>query len=412
MPVATPGARYVSDSSQTITDIKTGLMWSKCLIGQTGSSCSGSPTTFTWKNALANADSSNLDGYSDWRLPNIKELSSLVADNCSNPAINNIVFPAQPSSGNTVWSSSPYEGSPLNARYITFGTGQDGNGNKVSTYYIRLTRDASPIYRPLVNLASGTCLQSTNSDISAANTVHPTSLATCDYSDQQKWWYDPSAKIFRNALNFNQCFSHGNSASTTSFIYSCLATSHAGHKNQALYWSKNGSLIKASNTAKALYSSGSSANMTNYNPSNQNQQWQWQKIYGSISSVDTGRCLHVSSYTNDANVTTKTCDGSSNQVWTYDPSVPRLYSQDPATGAHYCTNSFFSASKLVVYNGGATCADGSNNNLKFQWHNNMRIQPTISGKTSLAIQAGATDNSIVTIPAQTGNDNQKWQWLR
>lgn len=52
----------------TVTDLASGLMWSK----------SDSGTGLNWSNALAYAESSALAGYTDWRLPNAKELQSIV----------------------------------------------------------------------------------------------------------------------------------------------------------------------------------------------------------------------------------------------------------------------------------------------------------------------------------------------
>jgi hypothetical protein len=60
-------ARYRNNGDGTISDLVTGLMWQK------------SPgEKMTADQALAGADSFKLAGYNDWRLPNIKELYSLI----------------------------------------------------------------------------------------------------------------------------------------------------------------------------------------------------------------------------------------------------------------------------------------------------------------------------------------------
>ncbi len=59
-------------------------------------------------------------GYSDWRLPNMKELLSIVAFDQSSPAINTTVFP-----GSTLsfWSSSHKVPTGANAYVVDFTKG-------------------------------------------------------------------------------------------------------------------------------------------------------------------------------------------------------------------------------------------------------------------------------------------------
>ena len=60
--------KYVDNGDGTITDIATGLMWRKADSG----------TTMNWKEALSYAENLKYAGYDDWRLPNAKELQSIV----------------------------------------------------------------------------------------------------------------------------------------------------------------------------------------------------------------------------------------------------------------------------------------------------------------------------------------------
>jgi hypothetical protein len=60
----------------------------------------------SWGGALRQAEASTFAGYKDWRVPNGKELQSLVEVQCYAPAITLSVFPNDPSTG--VWASSPY----------------------------------------------------------------------------------------------------------------------------------------------------------------------------------------------------------------------------------------------------------------------------------------------------------------
>jgi hypothetical protein len=59
---------FVDNGDGTITDRATGLMWAKADSGK----------TLNWEQALAYAEEFELAGHDDWRLPNAKELQSLV----------------------------------------------------------------------------------------------------------------------------------------------------------------------------------------------------------------------------------------------------------------------------------------------------------------------------------------------
>ena len=119
IPATTPTSQFIDHGDGTVTDTKTGLMWKRCSEGQAwnGSTCSDtseSVTYFTWQGALQQAQAINstggFAGQSDWRVPNPKELTSLVEEQCFEPAINITVFPATYTS--LFWSSSPsaYDG--------------------------------------------------------------------------------------------------------------------------------------------------------------------------------------------------------------------------------------------------------------------------------------------------------------
>ncbi|MBT4549899.1 MAG: DUF1566 domain-containing protein, partial [Gammaproteobacteria bacterium] len=110
IPRSAPDSRYIDHGDRTVTDSETGLMWKQCSEGLSDSGCvSGAIETFNWQEAMARAESINsgagFAGYTDWRVPDIKELASLVEIACYSPAINETLFPATPASG--FWSASP-----------------------------------------------------------------------------------------------------------------------------------------------------------------------------------------------------------------------------------------------------------------------------------------------------------------
>jgi len=107
IPRTTPDQAFTLHNDGTVTHNTTGLMWMRCLVGQTwnGSTCSGISPGYTWQNALQTAKGFSFAGQNDWRLPNKNELVSIVERACLGPAINSTVFPDTDSRG--AWSSTP-----------------------------------------------------------------------------------------------------------------------------------------------------------------------------------------------------------------------------------------------------------------------------------------------------------------
>ncbi|MAG63454.1 hypothetical protein CMO84_08030 [Candidatus Woesearchaeota archaeon] len=115
---------FVDNGDGTITDVATNLMWAK----------SDSTTPLDWEAALAYAENSTLAGATDWRLPNVKELQSIVdytraldaTDPAQvGPAIDPIFDIVDPQSW--AWSSTTHLDPPLGtlswAAYVCFGLG-------------------------------------------------------------------------------------------------------------------------------------------------------------------------------------------------------------------------------------------------------------------------------------------------
>ena len=143
---STPDSRFTPQGDGTVLDTQTNLIWKRCSEGQvwngSTSNCTGSASTYTWQGALDAAQTlNNSGGYAgktDWRLPNIKELSSIVELRCYAPAINLSVFPD--TNASVVWSSSPnaYDGSY--AWSVVFYDGYDNASSKIYNWRVRLVR--------------------------------------------------------------------------------------------------------------------------------------------------------------------------------------------------------------------------------------------------------------------------------
>ena len=71
--------QYIDHSDGTVTDTKTGLMWKRCSEGLSGVNCEeGKVQEYKYDDAVQRFDNVEYAGYSDWRLPTIDELKTLL----------------------------------------------------------------------------------------------------------------------------------------------------------------------------------------------------------------------------------------------------------------------------------------------------------------------------------------------
>jgi hypothetical protein len=123
-----------------VADTSTNLIWRRCAEGQawTGSTCSGTSTLYTWDQAVAAAQAQALSTGVAWRLPNVKELSSIVSLARYSPAIDIAAFPNTQSALN--WTSTPFAGDEGLAWVVSFSNGSVSNGSRDVNGAVRLVR--------------------------------------------------------------------------------------------------------------------------------------------------------------------------------------------------------------------------------------------------------------------------------
>jgi hypothetical protein len=121
--------------NETVIDQGTGLEWQK--------SDDGSPRN--WESGLAYCENLSLKSKTDWRLPNIRELKSIVDDKRYYPTID----PAFSSRSSCYWSATTVADFPTaNAWTVHFGNGDDIWYVKTSAYHVRCVRGGLPVAQP------------------------------------------------------------------------------------------------------------------------------------------------------------------------------------------------------------------------------------------------------------------------
>ena len=113
--------------SATVLDQGTGLEWQK----------SDDSTLRDWQNALGYCENLDLDSKTDWRLPNVRELKSIVENSRYYPVID----PAFSAKSANYWSATSVAGQPAaHAWSVNFSNGDDNWYPKTTKYNVRCVR--------------------------------------------------------------------------------------------------------------------------------------------------------------------------------------------------------------------------------------------------------------------------------
>lgn len=142
--------RYsASSDGQEITDSKTGLIWRRCAEGMVWKSktCTGEAVFLNQADAATRSKAAAAEGAA-WRLPTMKELSSIVAAreaDVGKAAIDPVMFPATPLA--RFWSSSSVGTGSFNVgtgyfMFVAFTEGSAGEAARTAPSAVRLVREA------------------------------------------------------------------------------------------------------------------------------------------------------------------------------------------------------------------------------------------------------------------------------
>jgi hypothetical protein len=123
-----PKPSFKNNGDGTVTDLDTGLIWQQA----------EAPAAMNWESALNYAENLSLSGYSDWRLPNVKELQSLNDETIINPSIDQNYFPGAVSS--KYWSATTLAKQSPRAWYVDFQSGIVSYDDKAGSLSVRCVR--------------------------------------------------------------------------------------------------------------------------------------------------------------------------------------------------------------------------------------------------------------------------------
>ncbi|WP_395340760.1 DUF1566 domain-containing protein [Ningiella sp. W23] len=135
---------YEEVDSNEVAHIPTGLVFTRCAIGQKweNDQCVGVASLMTWQEALNTSLGFELNQSKNWRLPNIKELSVIVERSCVRPSVNTEIFHNSPI--DDFWTSTPSMQNAENAWFISFANGTSSVKNKDRSLAIRMVRTRLP----------------------------------------------------------------------------------------------------------------------------------------------------------------------------------------------------------------------------------------------------------------------------
>jgi len=265
--VSTATGGYADNGDGTVTDTSTGLMWQQ----QAGSS------TQTWEQALAYCEGLNLGGYTDWRLPTVKELQSLVDYSRYYPAINTTYFPNAAASW--YWSSTSGVDRTASAWGVDFAVGLVGvyNGSKSYAGYVLAVRggqygpldhsviSVSPVSRTVAKDAGATTF-------SVSNTGAGTMPWTAAVTPVSSWLSITSGASGTDSGTINCSFKANTSSSARTATIQVTAPGATGSPVNVTVTQAGGESLAASFAGSGLwiYNSGTAAwsQVNSANPEN------------------------------------------------------------------------------------------------------------------------------------------------
>lgn len=121
-------AAMQDNGDSTVTDLATGLVWQQ-------KDANADNDDKSWADATSYCSNLVLGNKSNWRLPNIKELLSIIDYRVNNPAIDDAMFPS--TLAEYYWSATSIASRNTDAWIIGFSNGDIVGSVKTISYYVR-----------------------------------------------------------------------------------------------------------------------------------------------------------------------------------------------------------------------------------------------------------------------------------
>lgn len=278
---------YIDNGDGTVTDVNTGLMWQQ------------SPgAKATWDAANAGASSLTLGGYTDWRLPTIKELYSLINFNGragmnasdSVPYLDTTYFAFSYGDVNAgerfidaqYWSATQYTSTTMNGDATVFGVnfadgrikgypvnqpGPDGGANQLFVRYVRgntaygVNNFADNGNGTITDQATGLMWMQADSGMLGAGASGNGSLdwaealAFCDGLDHAGYtdWRLPNAKALQSIVDYTRSLDATGTAAINPLFFATPVMTSDGQFNYPYYWTSTTHLDGANPGSYAVY---------------------------------------------------------------------------------------------------------------------------------------------------------------
>jgi hypothetical protein len=173
---------YTDNGDGTVTDDNTGLVWEK--LSDDGG-VHDKDNLLTWGNAfvhIATLNAAHFAGHTDWRLPNVNELRSIVNYGAQSPAVSSVfdigctpqctVLDCSCTTASFYWASTTDQSLPTYAWGVNFFQGAVFSNIKLSDGFVRAVRGGSSL-SPTSTSSTSTSTSSTPTSTSPTTTIPP-----------------------------------------------------------------------------------------------------------------------------------------------------------------------------------------------------------------------------------------------